>query len=191
LDIAENTEKTDPMIGRDGADGRGDAAENWDRSVMAKGSVYLKFVENGVTGIIEPYWDNAPKTCSILWEALAKPVQMPAMHAMFAGPEIMLGLPPEAQVFDPTAMPAENQTCFPVAGDCLWFYQGPNLMKGLTDELWEIGMFYDDGGRIFGPLGWTPCTIWGRMTEGLDAIAACCRAIRVDGLKTVEIGRLA
>ena len=157
---------------------------------MSKGRVYLQFVDTDVRGIIDPYWDNAPKTCSILWDALAKPVRMPAMHAMFAGPEIMLGLPPEAQTFDPTAMPAENQTCFPEAGDCLWFFQGKNLMKGLSDELWEIGMFYDNGGRIFGPLGWTPCTIWGRMTDNLDGVANACRSIRVEGLKTVELGRL-
>jgi hypothetical protein len=93
-------------------------------------------------------------------------------------------------LFDPRGIPQENQTCFPVAGDCLWFYQAKSLMKGLSDELWEIGMFYGDGGRIFGPLGWTPCNIFGRMVEGLDAFAAECRKIRLEGVKTVELSRL-
>ena len=68
--------------------------------------------------------------------------------------------------------------------------QKVGLKKGLSDELWEIGMFYGDGGRIFGPLGWTPCNIFGRMVDGLDAFAAACQRIRVEGVKTVEIGRL-
>jgi hypothetical protein len=152
--------------------------------------LYFRFVESRVQGTIRLYEDNAPETCKAIWQALEKPVRVPAMHAMFAGPEIMLGVPPEAQNFDPRGIPAENQTCFPVAGDCLWFYQAKGLMKGLSDELWEIGMFYGDGGRIFGPLGWTPCNIFGRMVEGLEAFAASCQAIRVEGLKTLEMGRL-
>jgi hypothetical protein len=158
--------------------------------MAAERHLYLKFVEKNVQGRIELYWENAPVTCETIWKALAAPIRVPAVHAMFAGPEIMTGLPPEAQTFDPAAIPAENQTCFPVAGEVLWFYQGKNMMKGLTDEFWEIGMFYDNGGRIFGPLGWTPCNIFGRMTEGLEAVAAACRSIRIEGMQTVEIGRL-
>jgi hypothetical protein len=156
---------------------------------MSGKKLYFKFTEGAVQGTIHLYEENAPKTCGAIWQALAKPIRIPAMHAMFAGPEIMLGLPPEAQTFDPRGLPQENQTCFPAAGDCLWFYQARGLMKGLTDELWEIGMFYGDGGRIFGPLGWTPCNIFGRMVEGLEAFADACQRIRVEGVKTVEIGR--
>ena len=50
-------------------------------------------------------------------------------------------------------------------------------------------MSYAEGGRIFGRLGWTPCNIFGRMVEGLDALAAECAGIRVTGLKTIEIKR--
>src|SRR5271168_3956033 len=133
---------------------------------MTGRTLTFTFAQSGVTGIVGLHDEAAPHTCAALWEALVKPVQIPAMHAMFAGPEIMLGLPPEAQTFDPTGLPAENQTCFPVAGDCLWFYQAKGMMKGLTDELWELGVFYGDGGRIFGPLGWTPCNIFGKIIHG-------------------------
>jgi hypothetical protein len=156
---------------------------------MTGRTLNLTFVDSGVTGVLELYDDAAPHTCAAIWKALEKPVRIPAMHAMFAGPEIMLGLPPEAQTFDPRGLPVENQTCFPVAGDCLWFYQAKGMMKGLTDELWEIGVFYGDGGRIFGPLGWTPCNIFGRIAQGLDAFAAECAGIRVTGLKILEIKR--
>ena len=152
--------------------------------------LYARFVESGVQATITLYVDNAPVTCETLWNALEKPVQMPAIHAMFAGPEIMMGLPEEAQTFDPTSIPAENQTCYPEAGELLWFYQGRNAMKGLPDELWEIGIFYAPGARINGPLGWTPCNMFGKITQGLEEFAAACRTTRIEGIKTVEIGRL-
>ncbi|MBX6321456.1 MAG: DUF3830 family protein [Rhodospirillaceae bacterium] len=153
--------------------------------------LYFRFVDKGTQGLVRLHEDLAPRTCSALWQALETPVRIPALHAMFAGPEIMMGLPPEAQRFDPRALPPENQTCFPGPGDCLWFYQAKGMMKGLPGELWEIGLFYDEGGRIFGPLGWTPCTIFGRMVEGLDDFAEACRSLRIEGMQTIEIGRVA
>jgi hypothetical protein len=147
------------------------------------------YVDEAVTGFASLNDGLAPRTCETIWTALATPIRETAFHAMFAGPEIMVGLPPAAQTFDPTKVPPENQTVTPGPGDILWFYQGRNMMKGLADELWEIGLFYDEGGRTFGPLGWTPVTIFAKMTEGLDAFAAASRAIRLQGAKTLEIAR--
>lgn len=152
--------------------------------------LYAEFVETGVRAVITLYETNAPVTVQTIWDALERPVQMPAIHAMFAGPEIMMGLPEDWQTFDPNGVPAENQTCFPEAGECLWFYQGKNVMKGLPDELWEIGIFYAPGARIHGPLGWTPSNMFGKITEGLAEFAQACASTRIDGIKTVEIGRL-
>jgi len=147
------------------------------------------FADSGAAGIVCLSSELAPRTCAAIWGALERPRQIRAVHAMFAGPEIMLGLPTEAQNFDPGAIPVENQTCFPAAGDCLWFYQAKGMMKGLADELWEIGVFYAEGGRIFGPLGWTPCNIFGRIVEGLDDFAAACADIRLTGAKMLELRR--
>lgn len=151
--------------------------------------LYAEFVDSSVRALITLDEEHAPQTCGTLWDALVDPIRSPALHAMFAGPEIMLGIPEEAQTFDPDAIPPENQDCFPAAGECLWFFQGKNRMKGLSFELWEIGIFYDTGGRIFGPLGWTPCNIFGRVTDGLAAFQDECRKIRWEGAKTVELGR--
>lgn len=157
---------------------------------MSAKKLYFRFTEKEIQGIVTLNEEYAPQTCSVLWEALKDPIRVQAMHAMFAGPEIMTGLPKSAQTFDPKAILPENQTCYPSAGECLWFYQGKNMMYGLTEELWEIGMFYADGGRINGPLGWTPCNIFGRMTENLGAFAEECADIRISGVKTLEIGRV-
>jgi hypothetical protein len=151
--------------------------------------LYLRFASTGTQGVIDLYEENAPVTCDTIWKALARPITVTMFHAMFAGPEIMTGLPPEAQTFDPHSVPCENQTCTPAKGEMLWYYQGKNVMKGLTDELWELGMFYDHGGRTFGPLGWTPVNILGIMREGIEDIARECRGMRLTGAKEVEIGR--
>lgn len=157
---------------------------------MSERKLYLKFVEADVEGIIDLYWDVAPETCAALWGALETTIQVPASHAMFSGPEIMMGLPEANRTFDPTALPRENQTVLAQPGDLLWFYQPKNFFKIDPDEFWEIGMFYGEGGRIFGPTGWIPCTFFGRMSDGLAAVAEQCALIRRDGIKTVEIGRL-
>ncbi len=156
---------------------------------MAKNLVFT-FVDEKVSGVVELFWDNAPETCATLWKVLEKPIREKCFHAMYAGPEIMIGLPKSHQTFDPKALPGENQTVVPVPGDVLFFFQGPRMMKGLLDEFWEIGMFYGEGGRTFGPLGWTPVTMWGRMRHAdLPAFAATCQDIRWHGMKTLEIKR--
>tara|TARA_B100000378_G_scaffold140884_1_gene113814 strand:- start:109 stop:585 length:477 start_codon:yes stop_codon:yes gene_type:complete len=153
--------------------------------------LYLKFIDADVQGIISLYWENAPETCKAIWGALEKPIRWPATHAMFAGPEIMMGLPEEARNFDPTKLPPENQTILPEPGEMLWFYQPKNFFKNDPSEFWELGMFYGQGGRTFGPTGWISCTYIGKMTENLDAVAEQCRRIRIEGAKRVEVGRLA
>lgn len=157
---------------------------------MSEKKLYIRFLDSGVESDINMYWSDAPETCKVIWGALAEPIRVPAAHAIFSGPEIMMGLPESAQNFDPVNVPRENQTILPQPGELLWFYQPKNFFKGMTDEFWEIGMFYGPGGRTFGPTGWIPCNYFGRVAEaGLEAIAAECAKTRTEGLQQVEIGR--
>ena len=151
--------------------------------------IFLEF-EGGPRAEATLLLDEAPKTAEAIWSALESPVSDDVMHAMYAGPEIMFGLPQSAQTFDPAALPAENQQVIPAAGDLVWFFQPQELMAGLDFELWEVGIFYGKGGRIFGPLGWTPCTIWASITSGLEEFAAACQETRTIGLKRLTIGRI-
>lgn len=157
---------------------------------MMDGKFYLKFVKTDVQGVLTPYWDTAPVTAKAIWDALETPIRVTASHAIFSGPEIMMGLPQTHHNFDPTKLPPENQTVMPEPGDMLWFYQPKNFFKIDPDEFWEIGMFYGVGGRTFGPTGWIPVTYFAKMTEGLEAIADQCRLIRKEGIKEIEMGRL-
>lgn len=155
---------------------------------MAK-KIYIEY-ENGTRAIATLLEDLAPETCKVMWGALEEPRTMQTMHAMYAGPEVMMGLPEEAQNFDPATVPFENQQVVPAPGDLQWYWQQPMQMGGLPFEWWEIGIFYDRGARTLGPLGWTPVNIWATITEGLEDFAKESAAIRVDGAKMITIGRL-
>ncbi|HEX3962557.1 MAG TPA: DUF3830 family protein [Trebonia sp.] len=152
--------------------------------------IYLE-LEDGTRAIATLCTAEAPVTSAAIWNALATPVTEKIMHAMFAGPEVMFGLPQPAQNFDPASLPPENQQVIPAAGDLIFYYQAANAMAGLDFELWEIGIFYGKGGRIFGPAGWTPCSIFASITEGLAEFAAGCQQTRVSGVRNLTIGRLA
>lgn len=145
--------------------------------------------DNGPTAYATLHESFAPVSSRTIWEALENPVTMLATHAMFAGPEIMLDLPETARNFVAADVPAENQQVIPSAGDVIWYYQAPNQMAGLTDEVWEIGVFYGSGGRVFGPLGWTPCNIIASIDEGLADFAEACAAIRLSGARMLTLGR--
>jgi hypothetical protein len=151
--------------------------------------IYLEF-EGGPRAVATLCSQEAPVTSAAIWDALTSPVTETVMHAMYAGPEVMFGLPEEAQTFDPKSLPGENQQVVPAAGDLVWYYQAPNAMAGLDFELWEVGIFYGKGGRIFGPMGWTPCTIFASITDGLGEFAAACQQTRVTGIKKLTLGRL-
>jgi hypothetical protein len=154
---------------------------------MARG---LKFeFENGPAALAALHEEYAPVSSGNIWDALATPVTMLAGHAMFAGPEIMLDLPEQARTFSASEMPAENQQVIPSAGDVIWYWQAPGQMAGLNEEVWEIGLFYGQGGRIFGPLGWTPCNIIASVTEGLEEFAEACSGIRLTGARNLTLSR--
>ncbi|HEY5303593.1 MAG TPA: DUF3830 family protein [Acidimicrobiales bacterium] len=150
--------------------------------------LYFEF-EGGPTAFAALKETDAPESSRMIWEALVTPVTMLATHAMFAGPEIMLDLPPEVRTFNPMDVPAENQQVIPSAGDVIWYYQAPRQMAGLTNEVWEIGLFYGSGGRVFGPLGWTPVNIIASVTDGLAPFAQACADIRLHGARNLTLRR--
>ncbi|WP_168625616.1 MULTISPECIES: DUF3830 family protein [unclassified Cryobacterium] len=146
--------------------------------------------ENGPRAIADLHFDLAPQTCETLWKAFEKPATMDAMHAIYAGPEVMVGLPETHHTFDPEAVPAENQQVIPGVGDLQWYYQRPYQMGGLPFEYWEIGVFYAPGARTLGPLGWTPVNIFATISEGLKEFAKESYDIRINGIKKLTIGRV-
>jgi hypothetical protein len=146
--------------------------------------------DGGPTAEASLHEELAPATVELLWSALTEPVSIPAIHAMYAGPEIMMDLPQAARTFDPADVPAENQQVVPAPGDVIWYHQAPGSMAGTAGEIWEVGVFYGRGGRIFGPLGWTPCNVFASITSGLPAFAQACADIRLTGARKITISRV-
>lgn len=157
--------------------------------MSGKMQLFFEF-ERGPRAIATLQPEFAPRTCETIWGALAKPVTSDAMHAIYAGPGVIIGLPEAAQTFDPEGIPPENQAVIPAPGDVRWYYQRPMQMGGLPFEMWELGVFYGRGVRPFGPLGWTPVNIFGRITEGFDEFAAAAAGTRISGVRKITVGRV-
>lgn len=151
--------------------------------------VYLQY-EGGPRAVATLAEEDAPKTAASIWGALETPAVMDTLHAIYAGPEVMGAIPETHQTFKPLDIPDENQQVTFAPGDLIWYYQKPGQMGGLAFEMWEIGIFYGRGGRVFGPLGFLPVNIWATITSGLDEFAAESERIRWDGMKRLEIGRM-
>ena len=156
---------------------------------MTGKQLYFRYLKTGTQGLIELYEKNAPITCAAIWQAFAKPMRTRVIHAAYAGPEVFGELPPELRTAELSAIPPENQTIMPGKGEVVWFPQPKGLMRGMAEEQLIIALFYDHGGRTFGPTGWVPENVFGIMRDGIDAIADECRDVRWSGAKDVEVGR--
>ena len=92
--------------------------------------IKLELVGSGVTAVAELQESHAPQTCKALWGALATPLEGKVIHAMYAGREVFMDMPEVNRTFDPTVIPRENATAYPVAGDIAWAYFGPYTERG-------------------------------------------------------------
>ena len=134
--------------------------------------------------------DAAPETCRVLWQALEKPITALGIHAMWVGPEVMINIPESNRVFSGSDIPKENQTCFPIPGDLVWFWFHPGAWYGLTEEIYEFGVVYARDARMFIPSGWAPATVFGRIESDLHILAQACRRFREEGRKEITISRI-
>lgn len=152
--------------------------------------IKLTFTENGVSAIAKLLENETPKTCEAIWKALGKPIKNKACHAMFAGPEAFVELPPENRVFNGAGIPPENAIIFPVPGDIAFGYKPPYMRPDMPEELYEIAIFYGRGCRLFTSSGWFPMNNFARITKGFDEFAKMCTKLRKEGLKEMVISRV-
>jgi hypothetical protein len=158
--------------------------------VMRNERLYIKFLESGALGEIELYWENAPITCDRIWNALATPITGEVNHHIYSGPGVSIGLNGTARNFDPLKVPRENQGVSPAAGELVWFYQPAHFFNAMPEECWEVAIFYEPGAHANSPAGVMPSNHFGRIVKGFPEIAKSCRAIRREGIKIAEFGRL-
>ncbi|NQD56804.1 DUF3830 family protein, partial [Pseudomonas sp. CM25] len=111
---------------------------------------------SGLSVSFEVLQGLAPDNAEFLWDFLAEPREMPALHAMWSGPEISCPIP--SGLIPPDwstrALPNENATVTPQAGDLVLIYVPARMWGGNSQPIFDLGFFYGHGGRLLFPVGW-------------------------------------
>jgi hypothetical protein len=131
--------------------------------------------------------DKAPANAAFLWAwAFEAPRVVPAIHAMWTGPEISCPIPPSpacGRRVGARPLPPENATLHPQPGDVVLAYVPPRMWGGNPDAIFDIGLFYGAGRadvlphRLAGGLGRGA----GRGRGDRAALAEACGRIRRGG----------
>jgi len=138
--------------------------------------------------------DAAPVNVAFLWEFLATPRDIPALHAIWTGPEISAPIPAAmlADKFRAEGLPAENATVMPQPGELVLAYLPARLWGGGEAPVFDLGLFYAPHGRLFFPIGWHAGSVVGRVAhEDLPDLAEACKRIRNWGACTLHLSRAA
>ena len=135
-----------------------------------------------VTALLLP--EKAPENAAFLTTYLATPRVVPAIHAMWTGPEISCPGPSadlERQAYA-QPLPAENATLTPQPGDIVLSYVPPRMWGGNPNAIFDVGLFYGQGARLLFPIGWLAGSVVAQLrAEERDQFAASCGVIRRNG----------
>jgi hypothetical protein len=138
----------------------------------------VTFVTEGVSAIAQLAPGDAPETVAGLLAAM--PIEGESFHGIYSGSEVACLIPSELR------FPGENATSRVLPRD-LGYYRGRGgELHGFPDDFAELCWFYDRDGRPSMPDGPVAVNLIGRFTEGWEAFAAVCRAMRREGVKPVR-----
>lgn len=127
---------------------------------------------------------KAPENLAFLLAYLSAPRVVPGLHAMWTGPEISCPIPPDhlAGAGYARALPPENATLHPQPGDVVLAYVPARMWGGNPDPIFDIGLFYGPGARMFFPVGWLAGSVVAQVRpEDRPALAEACTRIRRSG----------
>ena len=109
---------------------------------------------------------------------------------MWMGRTIELGIPESHQVFDPSNVPLENGTVYPLPGDLVWKHFPASAIRGLESPLWDIMVVYGPEAIMQTPAGAAPCSVWAHITDNLQSFCEACAKMWFGGARTFQIRRL-
>ncbi len=136
--------------------------------------------------------DAAPANAGFLWDFLATPRDIAAIHAIWTGPEISAPIP-DAMLADAhraAGLPLENATVMPQPGEVVLTYLPARVWGGGEAPVFDLGLFYGTQARLFFPIGWHAGSVVARVPPAdLPAAAAACRRIRQSGACTLHVSR--
>lgn len=136
--------------------------------------------------------DKAPANAAFLWAWAAEARVVPSIHAMWTGPEISCPIP-TAQLAGQdraAALPPENATLHPQPGDVVLAYVPARMWGGNPDPIFDVGLFYGPGARMFFPIGWLAGSVVAQvLPEDRAAMAEACGRIRRQGATEITFAR--
>jgi hypothetical protein len=138
--------------------------------------------------------DAAPAHAAVRWEILAEPRDIPALHAIWTGPEISAPIPDSmlADAHRAAGLPLENATVLPQPGELVLTWLAARIWGGGEAPVFDLGLFYGPHGRMFFPIGWHAGSVVARVAAAdLPPVAEACRRIRRTGACTLRFSRAA
>ena len=137
---------------------------------------------------------DAPENAAALWTLAGLNRCFMVMHGMWTGPEISAQIPANeiAGVIDIPALPAENVTSHPAAGDIAITTVKAGEWPALPDGFLDLGLFYAPGARLLLPHGWIEASICAKIwPASMPAFAQACGVIRQNGACTLHLSQIA
>jgi hypothetical protein len=142
--------------------------------------IVFRFLDEDVTASARLLREQAPETCSAVWDAL--PASGLARHGIYSGSEVYLILPALISV------PREHATTIVGAGDVGFLTVEKGSGYGIEESYSEICWFYDLDAVPSMPEGPIAVNVFARLDDA-DAFFAVCRRMRLEGAKRVDIAR--
>ena len=134
--------------------------------------------------------DEAALASALVWGLLATPFLGSAVHAMYAGPALLIAVPSRHDEPRGGRIPVENETTQPQPGDVMLLPPAPEDDAGeATVAGVTLAVFYGREGRPFTPAGWQPGVVVARVTRGLDELIGAAHRVRFEGAQDVRLAR--
>jgi hypothetical protein len=124
--------------------------------------IKITFPELNIEATATMIEEKAPDTCHTVWTFLEKPWESTVNIGIETGPEIWFLVPPAPE------LPNENSTVFPIPGDLLFYHYDGQLPHG--EKVYDIGIYYNRGGKSLLKVGWTPGNLFATITENLSGV---------------------
>jgi ribonuclease HI len=152
--------------------------------------IELTFPELEVTARASLCEREAPRASELLWRLLETPFVGSAVHAIHAGPAVLIPVPPRHGEPAGGQIPVENETNQPRPGDILLLPPSPedDAHEAVADGV-TVAVFYGEKGRPLTPAGWQPGVVAASVTRGLAALRDACRRVRFEGAREVRLAR--
>jgi hypothetical protein len=154
-------------------------------------TIRIEEERSGLSAPAQLLFDAAPVNAAFLWDLLAVPRELPAIHGIWTGPEISASIP-EVMLADPhraEGLPLENATVMPQPGEVVLIYLPARVLGGGA-PVFDLGLFYGTHGRLFFPIGWHAGSVVARIgATALPDLAAACARIRQSGACTLRLSR--